>query len=516
MLLRGFARNAAEDRSRSVADALKIYNSMFSENSRVKPSIIHTNAILNTCAKASDTDSMFSIAARLPERGPGAPDNASFTTILNALNGSALQPLKNETEEQKAARRQDAILKGRRIWGDIISRWQENSITIDERLVFAMARLLLVGNTVRDVDDVLSLVEQTMRIPRNFPRIGDPKRKTHLQLRNERFEDPNSTVGSGPLEDVSDPFEPQPETLPRPSSQPTIPTEGASLSPSSEFLSLPPSKNHRIYPAPGCAILSMVMIACGRVHALPEAQKYWDLITRTVKPDQDNYHQYLRLLRARRASGLAVDLVADMTRSAENGGLAASVQPKTFRIAMSACVRNGKSTWALKQGVELLGIMQQRLAVPDVDTMSGFCGLLSKKDMRWPIGDVVNAVDLLFSLFLNLKGVFAFGREAEIDRDDSETGTAMLGKKEEEEDLAEKTAEALDPVSLDWSATRQKARKRGEALSPALLRGGQMDMEERYVLKQLARRLEGEFGRTLQVYGSELAAGEQRKIMQYR
>jgi len=71
------------------AERLAVYNSMFAPNSAVTPNIIHTNAIINVCARGKDMDALWSVAGRLPERGPGAPDKWTFTTILNALASNA-------------------------------------------------------------------------------------------------------------------------------------------------------------------------------------------------------------------------------------------------------------------------------------------------------------------------------------------------------------------------------------------------------------------------------------------
>lgn len=62
---------------------------MFAPNSAVTPNIIHTNAIINVCSRGKDMDALWSVAGRLPERGPGAPDKWTFTTILNALASNA-------------------------------------------------------------------------------------------------------------------------------------------------------------------------------------------------------------------------------------------------------------------------------------------------------------------------------------------------------------------------------------------------------------------------------------------
>lgn len=170
LLLRGLVKH--KNYADVVGRALKIYHSMFADNSPVKPSIIHTNAALNVCAKAKDLDSLFGIAAKLPQQGPGAPDMYTFTTILDAVRNSTSQDgaiALHETDEERSARLQLAVFQGRRMWGDILERWKNGHLAIDESLVCSMGRLLLLGSMEQDHDDILSLVEQTMNLKRQIP-----------------------------------------------------------------------------------------------------------------------------------------------------------------------------------------------------------------------------------------------------------------------------------------------------------------------------------------------------------
>ena len=502
ILLRGFAKNASQGRAYTVESALKVYHSMYNENSKVKPSIIHTNAMLSVCSRANDLDAVFSVAARLPERGSDAPDSHSYTTILQALRADAIKPLRMDSKEGTKQRRQRNIMQGRRIWADIVQRWRNSSISVDEQLVCSMARLLLTGKTTRDVDDVLSLVEQTMRLPRPIPRFGDLERPTHLQVGDNEHQEVVKLAGaldvqaSGPpdasidwvVEDQQKVFEP------------VIDKDRAAEK--HEFSPLPPSVHSIPYPTPGNNTLSLLLNACTQMHAYAQAQHYWDTITQTIKPDRDNYHDYLRLLRLRRSSSLAVDLVEDMVRSEEKGGLGVRPDQTTFRTAIGACIRNGMSMLVLKSGIRLVNLMRSTLYEPDYDTTVLFMGLLSKSDMRWPVQDVIAATDLLFDLFCSLRGLWAFGRtEPEPKLDDQGSDSA----------LREEAVEALDPVSLDLLPTYDK-----EMLSPELLERGHIRMQERSTLKQLGQQLEAGLSRTLQLYGTDLSQLEQKKILEYR
>jgi hypothetical protein len=177
ILLRGLSINAHE--SGALGKALSIYHSMSAPNSRVEPSIIHTNAVLKVCARAVDMDALWGIVGKIPEKGAGSANAITYVTIINAIRQSLLLGMPvGETAEQLAVRKEQSIVEGRRIWEEIVAKWRNADLIIEEELVCAMGRLLLIGARPRDWDDVLSLVEQTMDIPRFVPRLGSPERTT--------------------------------------------------------------------------------------------------------------------------------------------------------------------------------------------------------------------------------------------------------------------------------------------------------------------------------------------------
>ncbi|MCJ1330500.1 hypothetical protein MMC10_007185 [Thelotrema lepadinum] len=508
LIFRGLAKNAHLRLEGTVQAALKVFDSMLNEDSPVKPSSIHVNAMLNACAQAFDIDTMFSVAARFPESGSSALDHVAFTTILQSLLKNALRRVPDTDQRQILERKQRAIVQGRRIWGDVRNRWSKNSIQMDERLVCAMGRLLLVGDGI-DNDDVLSLLEQTMHIERLVPRLGDPERPSRLQGAEKRLKNLHAAIdGSQPeFEDVSDEIEENESYDTGVSNTKNLTTIEHTNSP--EFRPLPFARNSaRLVPVPGPNTLSLVLNACAQMGAFSEGQKYWDQITQTVEPDQENYHSYLRNLRAMRAGGRAVDLVADMARTKENGGLGVGVALKTFRIAMSACVRNHLSVQTLKTATRLLTLMQSSLEVPDSDTMMIFLELFQKKYVRWPVQDVVNAADTLFDIFRNLRGLNAFGGDPQ--------DLPSNARSPREPDESEDTMEAIDPVSEDWSDTHARVAARVSIMPEDLVARGHIDAETRAVLKSVGRRLETEYTNMLRLYDTDLARPEHRRISSYR
>jgi hypothetical protein len=176
IILRGLSINA--HLSGVLSKALSVYHSLSAPNSRVEPSIIHTNAALRVCARALDMDALWGIAGKIPESGPQAANATTYLTIINAVRQNLLlDPPKGETAEETAERRERGIVEGRRLWEGIVARWRNADLKIDEELVCGMGRLLLIGSRPRDWDDVLSLLEQTMDIPRLVPRLGTPGRE---------------------------------------------------------------------------------------------------------------------------------------------------------------------------------------------------------------------------------------------------------------------------------------------------------------------------------------------------
>lgn len=101
ILLRGLSINAHF--SGVLQKALSIYHSLSAPNSRVEPSIIHTNAALRVCARALDMDALWGVAAKIPETGAGAANATTYNTIINAIRQNMLlnPPIGESEEEQR-------------------------------------------------------------------------------------------------------------------------------------------------------------------------------------------------------------------------------------------------------------------------------------------------------------------------------------------------------------------------------------------------------------------------------
>ena len=406
--------------AQSTARALSIYQSMFTENSPVRPSIIHTNAVLKVCALANDVDAMLGIAAELPTRGSGAPDNLTFTIILNAIRNKAFGEIssRNATSVKVGTERNEttalAVQQGRRLWLEIRQRWMSGDLRLDEEFVCAMGRLLLLGSEAQDHDDVLSLLEQTMGIPRQIARRAeqapgsdnDPELQPRLSADVEL-----ETLLSAPKEN---------DRPPRPPSDPFAPLPVAATPTQSAV-------------RPGRNTVSLVLDACIRLKYVRAAQNYWGLLTspdgnHKLVPDSENYHMYLRLIRLQRSSKLVVELVNEM-RSGHLTGQTRGVGAKTFRIALSCCVRDINNKESIHHAAKLVRMMMDTLPYPDAKALSMYLHIaLNQRPRDWRvIMGVVRGTELGVR---NLRSLIAYdpaGAQKQNEKDILELVNGLIG-----------------------------------------------------------------------------------------
>lgn len=361
ILLRGLSINAHQQGV--LEKALSIYHSLYAPNSRVEPSIIHTNAALRVCARALDMDALWGIAAKIPETGAAAANATTYSTIINAIRQNMLLKVPTDESAQEAAVRKDrSIMEGRRLWEDIAGKWKKADIVIDEGLVCSMARLLLTGARPRDWDDVLSLVEQTMDVPRLVPRLGTSERE---EAGFARLRAPEVHLAPDETETAGEEFLPFTGSLAK----------------------------HLAFVKPGNNILSVLQEACQKIVAPKAAQKYWEMLsdsaTYDVKPDLNNLNQQLRNLRQNRASAAAVELL-------QNDILGQGIKPGpgTFRIAMSTCVRDKNNHNSLRHASKILHSMNETFEDADAKTV----GMYADLALTFPLATGQDLIDTLTSL----------------------------------------------------------------------------------------------------------------------
>ena len=429
LLLRGLAEHAHHPLAHG--KALLIFQSMFAPNAPVRPSIIHTNAVLKVCTRAQAMDSIWMIAGKMPGSGSGAPDSWTWTTIINALRQDATtqppplppsQPAPPHPTDDRSAKREQAIVDGRRMWVDIIHRWRKGELTIDEPLVCAIGRLLLIGRRPKDWEDVFSLMEQTMNISVLTPRLGKEASSPSP---------PTSSSSLSSLSSSSSSSEDDAETRSQPDDSRMEEAHRAFDSRVGTSMDHHPSSRWTqmdtvAYIRPSHNTLSLILETCIQLRNKKAGTAYWELLTDPssydVRPDSDNYHTYLRLLRIMRASRESVETVEEMAGRPSRTGQR-MMAAKTFLIAMSTCRRDGLNRHRLSHAGRVLELMQANLADPSIKVMDMYL------DMVIAAPDIPArrlALKKLEPVVSNARGLIAYGRARDAKRTDQATRAEMV------------------------------------------------------------------------------------------
>ena len=397
LLLRGLSNPPMH--STDVGQALSLYHSLDAPNSKVQRSIMHTNAAMKVCARAYDMESMWGVASRIPDHGPGSADNLTFTTILNAIRENAM--LNSGFKGGEDNLKEKAVLDGKRIWEDVVGKWRSGNLVVDEALVCAMGRLLLIGTSPSDWDDVLSLIEQTMDVPRLAPRLGTETR-TGEHIPNIR-EKPMDNDEDSEDKDAND--------------QLAMPSGGQF-----DIVKSRKKRSHSgIFAKPGKNTLSVILDSCLKMMSPKVANEYWNLLTdiHKLEPDLDNYNMYLRILRQSRASARTVEVLRPLVSTSAS---APALQPikKTFRIAMSTCGRDKKNHNVMTHASTILDFMDKSLedADPKVLTMYLDLALSTQK-----ANHIVEAFQRMTPHVSNMKSWLTYGatgqQVTELDKEDA-------------------------------------------------------------------------------------------------
>ncbi|TKA31998.1 hypothetical protein B0A50_01243 [Salinomyces thailandicus] len=394
----------------NVAKAVGIYNSMKSPTSRVRPSTIHTNAVLKVCAFGGDMDALWGIVSELPEDGPGAADEKTYTIILSSIrHGVNYEALQHLTPSQSVAKRREAVNECRRVWLSVVVRWRGGAVKIDEELVVAMARCLLVSERLQDWDDVLSLVQQTM----NIKRLIAPAAERHTehvppdkQLRDTEAQD--DEVGESSLVRVRatpQGFTPAEQSEYEEAKDTPDARVFESMEPSSP--ERPTSRRHNTsFVQPGNDTLDVLVQACSNMRTPKTAMEYWDVLTSdpyNIKPMLFNFHAQLRLLYRNRSSKRVADLLKkDLVKAG------ATPNRVTFKMAMTACVRDKHNRHVLENASTIVDVMEETLPDLEIGVLVTYLdlALLSKSGPS-----IIFALNRLDSVVHNLRSRILYGTD---------------------------------------------------------------------------------------------------------
>ncbi|KAJ5485213.1 hypothetical protein N7539_005201 [Penicillium diatomitis] len=493
LMLKGLADAPKSPANIKMAES--IYRSI--EHSDVDLSIIHTNAMLSVCDRHHDMDSLWRIAGELPEEGPQAPDMRTYTIILGALQYSARNDLEkiSPADTDKIVERKDQmVMEGKRIWADVLYRWTKDQLQIDNHVVNAMASLLLEGARERDYYDVLALYNQTMGIPIFAKKPAETQKASRFTMFRLAFLR-RSAAESDHTEDV--PFVDEHN---RPLREEPEKSEKQELLEGEEeeienfdliFDPVLPKNEGLTYIQPGSKELTFIEDVC---HRLPQGfaagYSYWDYLTIEVEtrfePDAVALAQYMRLLRAGRASKRAVQV---MQNQALPSGLA---NEKLFHLAMACCRRDRNNASVLLHANELLQVMHKALILPDPRVLESYL-------------ELVQSLAQAPHVLLNLRGLPKEGRGKKIN------DLKALGKKLHV-DLHVAAMGALRvPVSQLHEALQGGKPERGSRWSA--LKNGSANIPASLAVKVMAR-VRTVIDELLKAEYASVLSKEDRKVLQ--
>jgi pentatricopeptide repeat protein len=296
----------------AVSEALRIYNSMI-VNERISPNTYHLNGVLEVCNHAGDLDSMFTVLETI-NNGNRKPDCWTYTIVLNALRNSPNKLGHLDLDPAAAKQQTDLVLnRAKMLWEDVMARWNNGQILIDEALVCAMGRILAMGDYA-DKKSILGLLESTMRIP--------------------RFD---LTEGAAVTGDTQAQLQPK----------------------AARSHSLTVSK-------PGNNTLSLVMTCLQMTKKTSVAHKYWQHFTSVygVKPDKANYVSYIQVLMKGRASAKVAEAVCSVPND--------SLVPFVYRNGFSTCIHDGLNKHAFEHACKIFDFMIEKAPYPDPLSMRLF------------------------------------------------------------------------------------------------------------------------------------------------
>lgn len=315
-----------------MGEALKIYNTMLS-SSRLKPNVTHLNAVLDVCSRAQDLESMF-VTLRSADKAR-APNNWTYTIILNALRHqpSNYKDLPDGSGvEGEAVKKsiETTIQRGKLVWDEVMSRWKKNEIVMDEELMCAMGRLLLLGGA-KETEAILALLSNVLGVPRlDQEQLSAPAQKSSSDQSDESQSAPEPKTQQQQMQ--------QQQQQQRQLQGPSRPMAGKNT-------------------------LSLVMKALGVSRRTKLAAKYWDFLTSTfgIVPDKWNYKHYLDSLSTGAASGKAARTIEGMPAEMVDG--------LVVRRGMLICHFDAYNEKAFENATAIYDAMMQKMRTPDAECM---------------------------------------------------------------------------------------------------------------------------------------------------
>lgn len=313
IMFRGLANS--QHPKNAVAEATKLFSQLKNDR-RLQPNTIHLNAVLSVCARAYDIDQLFLVAGELEDLKL-APTAATYGVIFNGMRQYMWREYNDLDKDAKQANIDKMIARAQSIWVEVLEKWQQGKIKLDESLVCTMGRLQLLSKDRKEKLRVLDLLEQTMNIP-NL-----------------------ATKGAKPPADTAQ--------------DPTV-----------ERGVVPTSQRKGGFVKPGQNTLALILTTLLTGRQTGAAAPYWNLLVHDKKlvPDNDNWLRMIGVLKSSKSSAQAAQILATLPET----GI--EVEARSFGIAMEACVRDNINPHVMSHATRILHTMQARLnPTPDMHTM---------------------------------------------------------------------------------------------------------------------------------------------------
>lgn len=308
---------ASEHPKNAVTEAIKIFHQM-KNSRRLQPNTTHLNAVLSVCSRAYDMDHLFMVAAEF-ENLNLAPTAATYNIMLSGMRQYIFREYVGLDADDRRKNTEVMVGRAKNIWVEVLDKWRAGKIRLDEALVCSMGRLLLTSRARTEKLEVLHLLDETMGIP-NLVASRSRQRAAAQGAESKETEVVVSSRARG--------------------------TGG--------------------YVQPGQNTLGLLLTTLLTAQQSSVAPQYWNLLVQEKKvvPDNDNWLRMIGILKGSKSSAQAAQLLSTLPSSGVD------VQPRSFRIAMEACVRDNINPNVMANATRILSTMQDRLGdEPDMHTM---------------------------------------------------------------------------------------------------------------------------------------------------
>lgn len=342
VIFRGLARS--DHPKNAVLDAVKLLNQM-KDDRRNQPNALHLNAVLTVCSRAYDVEHLLQVAANFEDRHL-EPDAATYGILLSGLRHYTYREYKDLDRDTRADNTRVMVGRAQNIWQEVLQKWRAGKVALDETLVCTMGRMLLLSPDREVKLQVLDLVEQTMNLP-NLVAAKKSNKTPAKTLEAESTEAKDTETKDTEAKDTE--------------------TKDGKPSASKDLATTKPRSGAGRFVRPGKNTLALILTTVQVARQSGAAAPYWNLFVNDLRvvPDNDNWLRMIGVLKTSKSSAQAAQFVETLPTSGVD------VQPRSFAIAMEACVRDNVNPGVMANATSILRTMQRHLpaGAPDMHVM---------------------------------------------------------------------------------------------------------------------------------------------------